>query len=482
MADNAPRRAWSGWHRPPSRGSRAAGGGPRPPLRQPRDLPGAPVRGARGPEPRRPARVVVRGRAHRRPGDRAAARPDGLPAAARWHGARGRRLRRVPRRLPAHAEGAHALALLAGRRERRPVGARLRACSLQRRVSPHDPELSARCPRQAAARSSARTSSGRSARARCACCARRAACAGFAILALVLGVASLLRLGFALRADRRQGLLRPASRSPPRRSCCSCCRPLARTARLGPHRTSRRSGSRRAACWDAFTGACGSGRWCSAAMGLVLAAAASSLREPRRGRAGRPPRVATGCSGPRGAAPVRAVRAVALAGRGPRSRSSGPWRRCAASRWCSGAALAFEGLRSCSPSSRRRGRGGGAPGRGGARPTHERRAPGWPRAAPRRSSVCWCVAPDRRWHRLAAQPRRAPAGRGVQRPLQRRAALCDRPLDQVVFPGAHNAMSAADYPGWMFPNQELGMAAQLRPRHPRAAVRRAQRRSPSPAA
>jgi hypothetical protein len=41
-------------------------------------------------------------------------------------------------------------------------------------------------------------------------------------------------------------------------------------------------------------------------------------------------------------------------------------------------------------------------------------------------------------------------------------ALCDRPLDQVVLAGAHNAMSAADYPGWMFPNQEVGMGEQLR--------------------
>ncbi len=42
------------------------------------------------------------------------------------------------------------------------------------------------------------------------------------------------------------------------------------------------------------------------------------------------------------------------------------------------------------------------------------------------------------------------------------AALCDRTLDQVVFPGAHNAMAAADVPGWMLPNQEQGMGAQLR--------------------
>jgi hypothetical protein len=41
------------------------------------------------------------------------------------------------------------------------------------------------------------------------------------------------------------------------------------------------------------------------------------------------------------------------------------------------------------------------------------------------------------------------------------ASLCSRPLDDVVFPGTHNAMSAADVPGWMFPQQERGIAAQL---------------------
>ena len=39
--------------------------------------------------------------------------------------------------------------------------------------------------------------------------------------------------------------------------------------------------------------------------------------------------------------------------------------------------------------------------------------------------------------------------------------LCDRPLDQVVFPGTHNAMSAADIPNWLFPQQEKGIAGQL---------------------
>jgi predicted RecB family endonuclease len=41
-------------------------------------------------------------------------------------------------------------------------------------------------------------------------------------------------------------------------------------------------------------------------------------------------------------------------------------------------------------------------------------------------------------------------------------ALCDRRLDEVVLPGAHNAMAAADVPGWMFPNHERGIPTQLR--------------------
>jgi hypothetical protein len=40
-------------------------------------------------------------------------------------------------------------------------------------------------------------------------------------------------------------------------------------------------------------------------------------------------------------------------------------------------------------------------------------------------------------------------------------ALCGRRLDQVVFAGAHNSMSAAEFDGWMFPNQELGSVALL---------------------
>ena len=40
--------------------------------------------------------------------------------------------------------------------------------------------------------------------------------------------------------------------------------------------------------------------------------------------------------------------------------------------------------------------------------------------------------------------------------------LCDRHVDQVVFAGAHNAMSNQEAPGWMFPHHEAGMATMLR--------------------
>ena len=39
--------------------------------------------------------------------------------------------------------------------------------------------------------------------------------------------------------------------------------------------------------------------------------------------------------------------------------------------------------------------------------------------------------------------------------------LCDRRLDQVVLPGTHNAMSAADRPGWLFANQSRPIPRQL---------------------
>jgi hypothetical protein len=40
-------------------------------------------------------------------------------------------------------------------------------------------------------------------------------------------------------------------------------------------------------------------------------------------------------------------------------------------------------------------------------------------------------------------------------------SLCDRRLDQVMFPTSHNSMGSADAPHWMFPNQNAGIRRQL---------------------
>jgi hypothetical protein len=41
-------------------------------------------------------------------------------------------------------------------------------------------------------------------------------------------------------------------------------------------------------------------------------------------------------------------------------------------------------------------------------------------------------------------------------------ALCDKRLNEVVFPATHNSYAAADEPGWFFANQRHGIARQLR--------------------
>ncbi len=40
--------------------------------------------------------------------------------------------------------------------------------------------------------------------------------------------------------------------------------------------------------------------------------------------------------------------------------------------------------------------------------------------------------------------------------------LCDRRVDEVVFPGTHNSMSNQEAPGWMFPHHQAAMPRQLR--------------------
>jgi hypothetical protein len=41
------------------------------------------------------------------------------------------------------------------------------------------------------------------------------------------------------------------------------------------------------------------------------------------------------------------------------------------------------------------------------------------------------------------------------------ASLCDRRLNEVVFPGTHNSFAASEEPGWYFANQRYGISRQL---------------------
>jgi hypothetical protein len=61
---------------------------------------------------------------------------------------------------------------------------------------------------------------------------------------------------------------------------------------------------------------------------------------------------------------------------------------------------------------------------------------------------------------LLRNPERAPATSEIVA-INGYPELCDRRVDQVCFAGAHNAMSNADIPDWMFPHHEHGIPKML---------------------
>ena len=60
------------------------------------------------------------------------------------------------------------------------------------------------------------------------------------------------------------------------------------------------------------------------------------------------------------------------------------------------------------------------------------------------------------------QPQQVLAATGPLLECNGAAALCDRPFDQITFPGAHNAQGSATNPSWLFPNQDQNVAGLLR--------------------
>ena len=63
---------------------------------------------------------------------------------------------------------------------------------------------------------------------------------------------------------------------------------------------------------------------------------------------------------------------------------------------------------------------------------------------------------------LRFRPQQVLAATGPLLECNGSAALCDRPFDQITFPGAHNAQGSATNPNWLFPNQDQNVAALLR--------------------
>jgi hypothetical protein len=211
--------------------------------------------------------------------------------------------------------------------------------------------------------------------------------------------------------------------------------------------------------WDAFTGRLEIWALVLAGMGLVLAAAASSYAshvEVERALQGAWAWLRRPSASPR----FELLRSLALLGVGLAA-ALRPWPAVRLLTVLVGAALAFEGVRSVfgliAPrldEAAEHARAALA----GAREEPQAGVP-WLRATLTALVVVALIAGGVAW---LSSPAAAPLVTVFKDRCNGAAALCDLPLDKVVFAGAHNAMSAADYPNWMFPNQEVGMAGQLR--------------------
>jgi hypothetical protein len=273
----------------------------------------------------------------------------------------------------------------------------------------------------------------------------------FTRVSLLLGIGA-LALSVGVLRDRRRGLVHVGFALAGAAIVLFALPPLAGTL-VSAHIQDEPLRLAARGVWDAFTARLEVWALVLAGMGLVLAAAASSYAsrvevESAARRAWRwlkDPAPRPGRELVRGL--VLAVFGLNLALR--------PWEAVRLLAVLTGAALAFEGIRSLFAVIAPRLDEAIAE----ARQERRSRAP-WLRPAATAALSIGVIALGIAWlDSPAALPR--PAG-GFRDRCNGSAALCDRTLDQVALPGAHNAMSAADFPGWMFPNQEVGMADQLR--------------------
>jgi hypothetical protein len=273
------------------------------------------------------------------------------------------------------------------------------------------------------------------------------------LLALPLLLAALAALGFAVAgaADRRRALT-VAGVAVAAGAVAGIAGLAALRAQAISHTepigvlSEERSRAAAGAAWDAFAGDLGTWLVIMAIVGLAVAAGGllAEFRVDRAAAVRRVAEVVAGGSLPDG---VRALRGVALAGLGvvlllrlqPFTRAAVVVVGCVL--LLLGAAEAVSTLRS----------------RRALRPRRARSRRGVLAAVAACAIVAGtavAVLSSRGGPPAAPQVGRQAACNGER-------ALCDRRLDQVVFPGTHNSMSAADRPGWFFANQVRPIPRQL---------------------
>ena len=204
------------------------------------------------------------------------------------------------------------------------------------------------------------------------------------------------------------------------------------------------------AVWDAFLGDLRTAAWILAACGVVVAAAAASLIEPRP--FGHPLRAAGRWLATEPQRPaLRVLRGGGVRGsRGRRARRPRRRDRSAAER-----ARHLPDLRGCERGAAARvppGRGGGGKGRGAARWALRRSAV----LAPGVLAAVTVVALVGLFFGTGGTTTAAPA-RG---PCNGHTELCDRTLDEVALVATHNSMSVP-LPGWYSSEQERPIGDQL---------------------